>query len=216
MTDVLTRLSELDACAVSDALDRLGLAGTVTGITRLTTTRRICGRVITVKMGRDEGQPTSTHLGTTAIESAQPGDVIVMEQRTGVDAACWGGNLSLGAKLRGVAGVIVDGPARDIDEAREHDFPVFARSATARTARGRIVEAATGVPIVVGDVTVNPGDLVVADASAVVFIALGDVARVLEAAETVAARERAMVAALRDGAPISEVMGRSYETMLKK
>jgi len=216
VTDVLTRLSELDACAVSDALDRLGLAGTVTGITRLTTTRRICGRVITVKMGRDEGQPTSTHLGTTAIESAQPGDVIVMEQRTGVDAACWGGNLSLGAKLRGVAGVIVDGPARDIDEAREHDFPVFARSATARTARGRIVEAATGVPIVVGDVTVNPGDLVVADASAVVFIALGDVARVLEAAETVAARERAMVAALRDGAPISEVMGRSYETMLKK
>lgn len=217
MTDVLARLSHLDACAVSDALDRLALPGAVSGIQRLTTTRRISGRIITVKMGRDEGQPpASRHLGTTAIESAQPGDVIVMEQRTGIDAACWGGNLSLGAKLRQIAGVVVDGPARDIDEAREYDFPVFARSSTAKTARGRIVEVATNVSITVGEVTVSPGDLVVADASGVVFIAQAELARVLDAADAVAARERAMVAALREGKPISEVMGASYETMLKK
>jgi regulator of RNase E activity RraA len=217
MTDTLARLAQLDACAVSDALDRLALPGAVSGIARLTTTRRISGRVITVRMGRDEGQPpASRHLGTTAIESAQPGDVIVMEQRTGIDAACWGGNLSLGAKLRQVAGVIVDGPARDIDEAREYDFPVFARSVTSRTARGRIVEAATNAAITVGDVTVHPGDFVVADGSGVVFIAHGEVARVLETAEAVAARERAMVAALRDGTPIGQVMGGDYETMLKK
>lgn len=217
MTDVISRLSQLDACAVSDALDRLSLPGAVSGIARLTTTRRISGRVLTVKMGRDEGQPPAAkHLATTAIEAAQPGDVIVMEQRTGIDAACWGGNLSLGAKLRQIAGVIVDGPARDIDEAREYDFPVFARSTTARTARGRIVEAATNVAITVGDVTVSPGDFVVADASGVVFVAHGDVQRVLESAEAVVTRERAMVAALRDGTPISQVMGIGYETMLKK
>jgi regulator of RNase E activity RraA len=217
MTDLVARLAQLDACAASDALDRLGLTGAVSGISRQTTTRRICGRVITVRMGRDEGQPpASRHLGTTAIESAQPGDVIVMEQRTGIDAACWGGNLSLGAKLQQVAGVIVDGPARDIDEARELDFTVFSRSTTARTARGRIVEVATNVPITVGDVTVNPGDFVVADGSGVVFIASGNVERVLEAAAAVIARERAMVAALREGTPISQVMGTGYETMLKK
>lgn len=217
MTDVLARLARLDACAVSDALDRLGLPGAVSGISRLTTIRRVCGRVITVKMGRDEGQPPAArHLGTSAIESSRPGDVIVMEQRTGLDAACWGGNLSLGAKLKQIAGVIVDGPARDVDEAREYDFPVFARSATCRTARGRIVEAGTNVAITVGDVTVNPGDFVVADASAVVFVAQSDVERVLDAAEAIAARERAMVAALREGTPISQVMGASYETMLKK
>lgn len=217
MSDLLNRLSQLDACAVSDALDKLGLTGAVTGIQRLAATRRISGRVITVKMDRDEGRPAAArHLGTTAIEAAQPGDVIVMEQRTGIDAACWGGNLSLGASLRHVAGVIVDGPARDIDEAREYDFPVFARSATSRTARGRIVEAGTNVPIRVGDTTVQPGDYVVADASAVVFIAQGDVERVLEAAEAIAARERAMVAALREGVPITEVMGKTYETMLRR
>jgi regulator of RNase E activity RraA len=217
MSDVLSRFAQLDACAVSDALDRLALPGAVGGISRLTTTRRVWGRIITVKMGPDEGQaPASRHLGTTAIESAQPGDVIVMEQRTGIEAACWGGNLSLGAQLRQIAGVIVDGPARDIDEAREYDFAIFARSTTSRTARGRIVEVATNVAITVGDVTVNPGDFVVADGSGVVFVAHADAARVLDAAEAVLTRERAMVAALRDGTPISQVMGSGYETMLKK
>jgi regulator of RNase E activity RraA len=92
---------------------------------------------------------------------------------------------------------------------------VFARTHTARTARGRIVEAATNVPIVVGDVQVAPGDYVVADGSGVVFVKAGDIERVLDAAEAIAARERAMVAALREGTRISEVMGRNYETMLK-
>ena len=214
--DAAARLARLDACAVSDALDQLGLGGAVTGLQRLSATRRISGRVVTVKMEKDDGRPPAArHLGTTAIEAARPGDVIVMEQRSGVDAACWGGNLSLGAKLRQVAGVIVDGPARDVDEARDYDFPIFARSATSRTARGRIVEAGTNVPILVGDVRVSPGDFVVADGSAVVFIGAADVDRVLDAAEAIAARERAMVAALREGTPISEVMGRTYETMLR-
>jgi 4-hydroxy-4-methyl-2-oxoglutarate aldolase len=141
--------------------------------------------------------------------------VIVIEQRTGIDAAGWGGNLALGAQLRGIAGVIIEGPGRDMDEARQHDFPVFARDHTARTARGRIVETGTNVPIMVGDVTVSPGDYVVADGSAVAFIPMAEVDRVLAAAEAVVAKERAMVAALREGTPISQVMGKSYETMLK-
>jgi regulator of RNase E activity RraA len=74
---------------------------------------------------------------------------------------------------------------------------------------------ATNVPITVGDVTVNPGDFVVADGSGVVFIGSGNVERVLDAADAVIARERAMVAALREGTPISQVMGIGYETMLK-
>src|SRR6476646_513013 len=207
MDDLTSRLAKLDSCAVSDALDKLGLPGAVGGINRLTTLRRIAGRVHTVRMDKDDVTPSTRHLGTTAVEASQPGEVIVMEQRTGVEAACWGGNLSFGAKLRQVAGVIVDGPARDIDEARDYDFPVFARIATTRTARGRIKEGATDVPITVGDVAVSPGDYVVADGSGVVFIAAEALERVVDVAEAIAARERTMVAALRDGTPITEVMG---------
>ena len=216
MSEFVTRLSRLDSCAVSDALDKLGLKGSVTGIHRYTTEQRIAGRVLTVKLDRAEGRSNTKHLCTQAIEAANPGDVIVVEQSTGLDAASWGGNLAIGAKMRGVAGVIVEGPARDIDDCRKLDFPVFARTHTARTARGRIVEVATNEPIQVGDVTVTLGDYVVADGSAVVFVAQNDIARVLDTAEAIVEREEAMAQALREGTPISKVMGANYETMLKK
>ena len=216
MNEFVTRLSRLDSCAVSDALDKLGLKGSVTGLERFSTDRRITGQVLTVKLDQAEGRTNTRHLCTTAIDAAKPGDIIVVEQRTGIDAASWGGNLSIGAQVRGVAGVIVEGPARDIDDSRKLDFTVFARSHTARTARGRIVEVATNEPITVGDVSVSPGDYVIADASAVVFVAQAEIVRVLEAAEGIMQREDALAQAIRSGTPISQVMAGNYENMLKK
>ena len=217
MDELVARLGRLDSCAVSDALDKLDLPGAVSGIHRFSTDRRIAGRVLTVTLALAGGRPASSrHLCTAAIEAAGPGNIIVVEQRTGVDAASWGGNLSLGAQVRGVAGVIVDGPVRDIDDSRRLDFPVFARDHTARTARGRIVEVATNEPVTIGAVTVSPGDYVVADASAVAFIPQAEILRVLETAETIMQREEAMAAAIRNGTPIGQVMGANYERMLKK
>jgi 4-hydroxy-4-methyl-2-oxoglutarate aldolase len=216
MPDPLSYLARLDACAVSDALDKLGLSGAVTGIHRFSTDRKITGRVLTVKLGISQGPNTATrHLSTAAVEAAQPGEIIVVEQRTGIDAAAWGGVLSRGAKMRQVAGVICEGPARDIDESRQLDFPVFARDHTCRTARGRIVELGTNVPITVGDVTVVPSDYVIADGSAVVFISQREIGRVLDAADFVMRREAAMVEGLEAGQRISEVMGANYEHMLE-
>src|SRR5207302_11365134 len=125
---LISRLGRLDSCAVSDALDKLGRKGSVTGLERWSTDRRIAGRVLTVKLEAAEGRSNTRHLCTAAIEAAKPGDIIVVEQRTGLDAASWGGNLAIGAGMRGVAGVIVEGPARDIDDCQRLDFPVFART----------------------------------------------------------------------------------------
>jgi 4-hydroxy-4-methyl-2-oxoglutarate aldolase len=216
MDDFTSRLNRLDSCAVSDAMDKLGLRGVVTGIHQLSTQRKIAGRVITVKLGVDDGRPVAAkHLGTTAIEMANPGDIIVVEQRTGIEAAAWGGNLSLGAKVRGVAGVICEGPARDIDESKQHDFAVYARDHTSTTARGRLVEVATNERITVGTIAVSPGDYVIADASAVVFTPAADISRVLDAAEKIAEKERLMAEAIRAGTAIGTVMGADYESMLK-
>jgi regulator of RNase E activity RraA len=220
------RLRRLDACAVSDALDKLGLAGVVTGIAQRSGPEqgggRIAGRAVTMKVGPGERPPgPPVHLGCQAIEQAGPDRVIVVEQRSGVEAGCWGGLLTLGAKVRGVEGVVADGPLRDVDEAIAYGFPVFSRSLTARTARGRVVELGTQVPVTLGaasggEVTVHPGDYVLADRSAVICIAAADVERVLAAAETIVAREAAMAKALLTGTPAGEVMGGNYEHMLEK
>jgi regulator of RNase E activity RraA len=124
--------------------------------------------------------------------------------------------LSRAARQGGLAGAIVDGTAREIDEAVVVGFPVFARGATARTARGRIFEADTGCPVVIGEVTVHPGDYAVADSSGVVFIRADDLDRVLESAEAIAAREAAMTKDVEAGRPVSEVMGAGYEHMLER
>jgi regulator of RNase E activity RraA len=210
------RLRRLDCCAVSDALDKLKKTGVVSGLPQRAGTGRIAGRVVTVKLGTGEAPPgPPVHLGCTAVEQADADSVIVVEQKSGVEAGCWGGLLSLAARVRGVAGVIADGPVRDIDEAIAYELPVFSRATTARTARGRVVEKGTNVPVEIGDVTVYAGDYVLADNSAVIFIRAADIATVLEAAETIVAKEAAMAKAILAGTPVSRVMGGNYEHMLK-
>lgn len=216
-SELIARLRALDACAVSDALDALGLPCAATGIGARTTGRRIAGLAVTVKLTdrKPEGAPVR-HLCSGAVDSAGPDRVLVIEQRTGIDAAGWGGVLSNAAKAAGIEGVIVEGPARDIDEAAELGFPVYARGATARTARGRIYEEGFNIDIAVGELTVRPGDLIIADRSGVAAVPRERAGDVLDRAESIVARERAMTEAVRRGEPVSRVMGASYETMLQE
>jgi regulator of RNase E activity RraA len=208
------RLAALDTCAVSDALDRLGIAGAALGLSATTVPRRIAGAVITVQLGPAEGTRGDRHLGTAAIEAAEPGDVIVVAAGGRTDAGGWGGVLSQAAVLRRVEGVIVDGACRDVDEARSVDLPVYARGGVPRTARGRLAEIAMDVPVTVAGIEVWPGDLVLADGSGVVFLPSARACEVVETAEKIAAKERAMVERLKAGVPVSRVMSRDYETML--
>lgn len=212
------RLRRLDACAVSDALDKLGLPGCVTGLRSASPGRRIAGRVHTVKLvaGTPPRDRPPVHLGAAAIDASGPDDVIVVEQKTGIDAGCWGGILSRGAQHKGVAGVICEGLARDVDEAREIGFPVFCRGYTARTARNRVYEDATDVPVEIGGFTVEPGFYAICDSSAAVFIAPTDIEKVLAAAEDIAAREAEMTRRLATGEAASAVLGANYEYMLKR
>jgi 4-hydroxy-4-methyl-2-oxoglutarate aldolase len=218
--EIVVRLLRLDSCAVSDALDKLGLAAAVTGLPPRSVARKIAGKVHTVKLVPKEAAPRATgtprHLGTAAIEVSSPGDIIVVEQRTGIDAGSWGGILSLGAKVKGVAGVIADGPLRDVDEARELDFPIYSRSVTARTARNRVAEAATDVPVEIGEIRVHPGDYALADSTGVCFLPAAHASEIVAEAETIAMREAAMAKALLTGQRITEVMGAAYEKMLER
>jgi regulator of RNase E activity RraA len=214
--ELIERLARLDTCAVSDALDRLGKTGVALGISPASPPAKIAGRVITVKLKEQApGEQSTRHLCTAAIEAATGGEVIVIENPR-LDAAGWGGILSAAAKVKGVAGVVVDGAARDIDEARELEFPVFARAAVPRTARGRVMEEDFNVPITVAGFSVSPNDLVLADGSGVAFIAAAEAEEVLQAAEMIAAHEARMKEAVLKGDSVVEVMGRDYEQMLQR
>jgi regulator of RNase E activity RraA len=219
------RLRRLDACAVSDALDRLGLTGVVLGLRPMGPRRKIAGHAVTVRLETATEQLKTAiaargerprHLCTAAVDSSGPGDVIVVANGGRSDAAGWGGTLSLGAKTRGIEGVVVDGACRDVDEAIEHDFAIYASYAVPLTARGRIMETAWNVPVAFGELTVSPGDLVIADSSGVVFVPSARALEVIQAAEEIVERERAMAEAARARRPMSEVMGANYEQLLER
>lgn len=215
--DILLRLSKLDTCAVSDALDRLGLKGVALGIRPMWACPRIVGRCVTVKIGPVGREKPKQHLGTPAIAAASAGDVIVVDNGGRTDVAAWGGLLSLAAQVKKLSGVLVDGAARDVDESRDLGFAVYARAAVPVTARGRVMQQSFNEQIQCAGVSVQPGDLVIADHSGVVFIPGARAAEILADAEAIAGREANMAAAIRTGRSVVEVMeSGGYESMLIK
>ena len=211
------RLEKLSTTNLSDALDKIGIRGAVIGIRPLFGMPKVIGRAVTIKITAAGMVKSKRHLGIDAIASSEPGDVIAIDNRGDLYNNCWGEILAMGAKMKGVAGVVVDGAARDIDACKEFGFPVYARGTVPITARGRIMEESFNEVIRVGDVQVRPGDIVMADINGVVIIPAEKLEEVLEAATQIQQKEDAMVEELRRGVPILEVDQKySYETMLKK
>jgi 4-hydroxy-4-methyl-2-oxoglutarate aldolase len=208
------RLSVLDTCVVSDALDRAGIRGVALGIIALSTVKRITGRAVTVQLATDDGRSRKRHLCTAAVEAAGPESIIVVAHQGRTDVAGWGGILSLSASIKGVAGAIIDGACRDLDESRELNFPVYGRCAVPITARGRVIEVGWNEAIEIAGISVKSRDLIIADASGVVVIPQEHAESVLGVAESLALKERLMAEALRRGDAVSSVMGAKYETML--
>jgi regulator of RNase E activity RraA len=215
--ELVERLRKLDTCAVSDAQDKLGIHGTVIGINSLYPVSRIAGRAVTVRLKtKGPGETTTRHLCTEAVMASDPGDIIVIDHRGRADAAGWGGILSTAAKTRGVAGVIIDGASRDVDEAMGLGLPLFAKSRTPLTARNRIIEESTNEQIEIAGVTVRPGDYVIADNSGIVVVPADRAPEVIKEAENIVAREAAMAKDVMAGKSVVEVMGTNYEQMLAR
>jgi regulator of RNase E activity RraA len=202
------RLAALDTCAVSDALDGYQLPGVLGGLRPLWPVPRVVvGRVRTLRVGpREPGAGPTVHLGTRLVETAERGDVVLIDAGGRTDVSSWGGILSAAAARAGIAGVVVDGACRDIGESEQLGLPVFGRAVVPTSARGRIVQLAMDEEITVCGVPARTGDLLIADGCGAVVVAADRAAAVVELAERIAARERDMLSAVRSGRSVVEVM----------
>lgn len=124
-----------------------------------------------------------------AIHRAAPGSVIVVQGGDNVFAMA-GGNVCAVAKKRGIAGFVVDGVIRDVAEAREHGFPVFARGVSPIPGKKSAMGVLNG-PVQCGGVAVAPGDIVVADEEGVVVVPVARKDDVLVRARAKAAKDAA-------------------------
>jgi len=211
------RFQKMATTNLADAMDKVGIRGAVIGIRPMYDCPKILGRAITIKITAAGMVKSKYHLGVRAIDAASAGDIIIIDNRGDLNNNCWGEVLSMGAKMKGVSGVVVDGAARDIDACKEFGFPVYARGTVPITARGRIMEESFNEVVRIGDIQVRPGDIILADINGVVIIPVEKLEEVLKAAEEILEKEEAMVADLRKGVSVLEVDQKyAYESMLKK
>jgi 4-hydroxy-4-methyl-2-oxoglutarate aldolase len=178
----LERASKLDTTSISDALDRLGIAGQCLNIKPLDHRFRMTGRAFTILYG-----PAGSPPGTVGdyIDDVAPGTVIVLDNGGRENATVWGDILTWCAHKRGVAGTVIDGACRDTALARELGYSMYSRSYSMRTGKDRVQVEGTNCTVNIGDARVNPGDLLRGDADGVVAIPREHEDAVLTAAEEI-------------------------------
>lgn len=147
-------------------------------------TPRVAGPAFTVRC-----PPGDNLMLHAAIHRAEPGSVIVVESGD-LDYALAGGNVCAVAQRRGVAAFVLDGLIRDLGEVRELGFPVFARGVIPIPGGKAVVEP-LNTRVRCGGVTVDAGDVVVADEEGVTVVPRADQARVLQEARARLAKEAA-------------------------
>ena len=197
----LDRASRLDTTSISDALDRLGIAGQCLNIKPLDHRFRMSGRAYTILYG-----PAGSPPGTVGdyIDDVEPGSVIVLDNGGRENATVWGDILTWVAHRRGVAGTVIDGACRDTSLARELGYPVYSRSYSMRTGKDRVQVEAVNGPVNIGDARVAAGDILRGDADGVLVIPRAHEDAVLTAAEEIDAVEQQIRAAISEGKTLTE------------
>jgi 3-hexulose-6-phosphate synthase/6-phospho-3-hexuloisomerase len=197
-TEVTVRdiLSSVSTPNISDAMHR---KGAMAGITPLCTEARMTGRAVTVQgFAGDWAKPVE------AIDIAEPGDVLVINNDGATHVACWGELATMSAMKRGLSGVVIDGSARDIDDIRRLGFPVFARAVTPNAGEPKGF-GEINAEIRCGGQTVRPGDWIAGDASGVVVIPRERVAEVARRALEVKKAEERIREEIRRGSTLSRI-----------
>jgi regulator of RNase E activity RraA len=198
-TELLARLRALSTPAVSDAMDRLGIGGQCLGVMPLDRSFRMAGAAFTVKYVDAPGGSVGDF-----IDDLGPGQVAVLDNAGRLDATVWGDLMTTVAKRRGVEGTVIDGVCRDLDRALGVGFPLFTRGHWMRTGKDRVQLEATEVPVVIGGVTVRPGDLLLGDMNGLVALPHERTGEIVTAAESIESAEAAIRAAITAGADLRD------------
>jgi regulator of RNase E activity RraA len=190
--NVIAMLREIPVAALSDNMHRnIGTVGLHPYHRPGKTT--MAGTAVTA---RSRGGDNLTYL--RALEFCRPGDVLVIDAGADLNNAAVGGILSFYAAHIGVAGLVIDGALRDVAEIRERDFPVYARGVTHRgpykDGPGEI-----NVPISVGGMVVNPGDIVVGDQDGLLAIPQAGIEALIEKARAHLEGEAKTIQAMKEG-----------------
>lgn len=183
--DQIDGFRSLPVANVSDAMNRLSAGGAA--LRPLHRGGLLIGPALTVRT-----RPGDNLMVHKALEMAIPGDIVVIDAGGDLTNALIGEMMIDYARRKGVAGVVVHGAVRDLASIAANDFPVYAAGVTHRGPY-KDGPGEVNVPIAIGGMIVNPGDLVIGDEDGLVTVTFDDVDTVFEAASAKFRAEQAQM-----------------------
>lgn len=198
-TNVIERLAALPTASISDAMDALGLHGTLHGLSPLTYDFRATGPAFTVQYA-----PAGESRGSVGdfLDDVPAGAVIVIDNEGRTDVTVWGGIMTDVAAERGIAGTIINGVCRDISTSLQQNYPLFSRGKFMRTGKDRVQLVAVQTVVTINDVTISPADIICADADGALAVPSARTEEVAALAEKIEDTETKIVAAVKAGATL--------------
>jgi 4-hydroxy-4-methyl-2-oxoglutarate aldolase len=198
-TELLDKLGPYSAATIHEALGREGALPA--GIKPIHPAMKVCGPVFTIR-----SMPGDNLLLHRAVAAAAAGDVLVAEMSGFHEAGYWGEILTVAAQVRGIAGLVIDGCIRDASEIEALAFPAFCRGlsivGTTKYGAGTLGEAVS-----IGDVRIEPGDVIVGDRDGLVAVPAGRLEETIARCEARVRKEQSTMQSLREGKTTLEIYG---------
>jgi 4-hydroxy-4-methyl-2-oxoglutarate aldolase len=192
-------LSSFSTATICEALGNKGFLPSV--IKPIAKGMKVCGPAYTVQT-----MPRDNVLLHRAYAYANPGDVLVVNCSNFYEAGYWGDLMSLGAKTKGINGLVIDACVRDANDIEAMGFPVFSRGLCIRGTSNH-GDGTLNEPIIIGDVLINPGDIVVGDRDGVVIVPHNKIEECIEKAKAREAKEEKTREELRKGRVSIDIYG---------
>jgi regulator of RNase E activity RraA len=196
-SELVAQFRHVEVASVSDALEQITHKKMyMSHRMQPIFTAKFAGFARTVQLKKDEGDndPEALTGMLEAIDQGSTDSVYVMVVEDGEDIAGMGGLMGTAMAARGYAGAVIDGGVRDVAYLRKIAFPVFATGIVPSTSVHHYRFAGSQVPVVCNGVSVNAGDLVVADSDGVAVVPKAQAQAVLSLAQQMDYKEHSMYA----------------------
>jgi len=205
--NILQRLRNIATPTLANALDDIGFNGVMNNLHPAALGMKIVGRAVTVQevTGPYGSFSTEEFKVGHMIDAASPGDVIVVANN-GAQVSTWGGMASYSAKLKGIAGLVVDGGVRDREEIVEFSFPTFSKHMVPTPGKTRIKVLSINEPIICAGVRVRHGDIIVGDGTGVLCLPIEHVEKITEEAEKFTADDQKAMQEMENGLTFREAL----------
>lgn len=198
-SDIAARLKAIPTASISDAMDSLGIHGTLHGLAPLTYDFRIGGPAFTVQY-----EPAGSERGSVGdfLDDVPPGAVVLIDNHARTDVTVWGGIMTEIAAARGIGGTVINGVCRDLNAALRQNYPLFSRGRFMRTGKDRVRLVAVNTPVTINDVEISPLDIICGDADGALAVPTARAEEIAAIAERIENVEGRIVEAVKAGSTL--------------